>query len=112
MVLAVASFGCGGGSSKVYSLDASRNCLAGIGETSTSLDSIAESASAGATRVVVNGKEAMVMFGADTGEATDLAQQYEGVPGGGKVDRQGNAVVAWTDSPTDDEAGSVRDCLQ
>ena len=108
----VTAAACGSGSDETYGLDASESCLEDLGQTSDSLDFIAENASAGATRLVINGKEVMVMFGADSDEAESLAEQYEGVPGEGAVKRSGNAVMAWTDEPSGDEASSVSDCLR
>lgn len=110
--LLLAACGGGGGDGQSYTLAASSPCLSDVGKTSDTVDIIAESASGGATRVVLNGKEVMVMFGSDGDEADGLAEEYEGVPGGGYVRTSANAVMAWTEEPANDEAQSVEDCLR
>ena len=112
MLIVAATTGCGGGSGgETYSLSASQPCLAHLGDLSNYLDSIAEEASGGAKRLVIDGKEVMVVFGRESSEAKRIAEAYGAVPGGVGDRRSNNVVMAWTDEPSSDEAEAVEDCL-
>jgi hypothetical protein len=79
------------------------------------VDYIALDASGGAIRAEVHGNEVTLSFGEDADEARHIENSYKAAmslaEGNPAVEREGNAVLAWTDSPTKDERASVHGCL-
>jgi len=102
--------GTTGGDGGTFTRDASADCLSGLGDTSDTLDYIAEGASGGGIRLVTDDKEVMVAFGEDGDEAGDIEDAY-----GPFVDdtrTKGNVVMAWTDDPSEEQADAVEECLE
>jgi len=114
--------GCGGGSGggEHYSADATASCLA---ENGASVDpgnrvdvlAIRSGAEEGAVRAKFGSKELILSFSADADAAQDVQSAYEPFSDSnvvGDLERKGNAVLAWTDSPSDDERQTAEDCLR
>ncbi len=118
-LLSLVAAGCGssgGGSS--YDADAVANCLDGRGLADvdpdrSNVDFIAGAASGGALRAEFGGREVIVSFYRDSSDAKDAEDAYEQVPGeaDGNLMRKGNAVIAWTDTPTDEERDAMDQCF-
>ena len=113
-VVAVTFAACGGssggGATAAASPASARSCLGKAGwEIDEQLDYIAEDASGGGFRIFNSDKEAMVMFVSGDSEADDLADAYSVF--GGQMQRNGSALVAWTDEPSSEERSAVASCL-
>lgn len=108
----LAAGGCGGDSNgEGLSLAASTTCLERLGDVDNTLDFVAESASQGAIRLVTDGSEVVISFATDAEEAAELMNSYPPF-GPDQTERVGNAVLAWTDVPTDEQAEAVSACLR
>jgi hypothetical protein len=82
----------------------------GVSQDQDDLDLIAENAGVGAIQVLWPRNEAMVVVERSEGDAEDTEQSYEAF-GGTDLERRGQVVVAWTNSPTDEEREDVDACL-
>ena len=76
------------------------------------VDYIAQDAADGALRADVAGNVSILSFGHTSSDAGDTAAAYEafGVSGE-KLRQKGNAVIAWSNTPTDEQRGTVEGCL-
>ena len=115
--LASATFlaGCGGGS-ETYSLEPTVSCLRDAGADvrtgDEAVDYIAQFAANGALIARVGETEAIVSFGRTSRDAGDTAAEYEAFNvSDEELTQKGNAVVAWTKTPTDRERETVEGCL-
>jgi hypothetical protein len=116
--IVVGIFELTGGAGKSYSVDASASCLtvAGVAvdENRDDLDFIAMDAGEGAFEADLGSNTATVVFERSSG-AEGTAKQYglfAKAFGGGNIDRHGNLVVAWDNTPTDDERATIDGCLR
>jgi hypothetical protein len=105
--------GCGGadGDGEALSLAASRTCLERLGDVDNTVDFVAGSASQGAVRLVTDESEVVISFATDAEEAADLMNSYPPF-GPDQTERVGNAVLAWTNVPTAEQAEAVSACLR
>ena len=117
-VVAVGLAGCGGseGSGASYSVEATRTCLDGtsadVDPDPKNVDSIALGADRGAIRAEFDGHEVIVSFSESISRAKDVKDAYDAVGSDdGRIDQKRNAVIAWSDDPTDEERRTVEDCL-
>jgi hypothetical protein len=113
---------CGGdGGGGTYSPDATASCLRDRGARSVStasddLDLIADSAPGGGLRAEVGEQEieVQIAFGRTEGDADSLESAYQPFMDefGGHLEREGNAVMAWSFDPSDSEKELVTGCLR
>jgi hypothetical protein len=113
---------CGGGG-KSYSLESTSSCLTAVGgfDVSTSaddLDYIAQDASGGALTADINGDRVVVAFGGSSADGQRMEATYKmfaagfGVPVSDILARHGNAVVSWDNTPAQNQATAVAECLK
>jgi hypothetical protein len=124
-LLAVAlAAGCGGGGGKTYSASETQACLeravtaapgfAAVSDVSREdADYIALDAINGGYFVTVGQTGVNVSFYRNGDDPGDALRAYTALGGseGAKLYRKGNAVLAWDDTPTDDEKAAVDGCL-
>jgi hypothetical protein len=112
-------------------VDATRACLEGtsadVDPDPKNVDYVALSAGRGAIHAEFDKRglckprachEVILSFSRNASYAKDVKAAYEsgGVrvyPGSldGRIDQKGNAVMAWSNAPTDEERKTVEDCL-
>ena len=127
MLLSSLAVGCGRSESAAsYTADATASCLsakgADVDPDRENVDFIAGAAARGAVRAEFDGHEVIVSFHRNSSDAKDSEKSYsaffEGEKGygalyeGDRVDRKGNAVIAWSSLPTDNEREAVDGCLR
>jgi hypothetical protein len=126
MLLSSLAAGCGGSeSAESYTADATAGFLsakgADVDPDRENVDFIAGEAAKGALRAEFEGHEVIVSFHKSSSDAKDSEKSYgaffEGEKGygalyeGDRVDRKGNAVIAWSSLPTDYQREAVDECL-
>jgi hypothetical protein len=112
----------GGGGDGTFSRDASATCLrdagADVSTAKADLDFVAETASAGGIHATVNGGTVTIAFGRTDNDAARLEAAYKAfgegfdVPVDDILKRDGNAVLYWDATPTDEQASTVEGCLK
>jgi hypothetical protein len=116
LVLALAA--CGGSGDSLYSLQKTRQCLAGnhvaLGGT---LDFVATTATGGALRARLPPNFVTVAFGATTADADNIDQAYRSfharnVGIDDVLRQQGNAVMLWHEHPSDVDLARITECLK
>ena len=126
MLLSSLAAGCGRSeSADVYTADATASCLSGRGADvdpdRKNVDFIAGAAAKGALRAEFEGHEVIVSFYGNSSDAKDSEKSYhayfEGADVfaalfGDRVDRKGNAVIAWSSLPTGYQREAVDECLR
>jgi hypothetical protein len=127
MLLSSLAPGCGGAESeRSYTADATATCLsakgADVDPDRENVDFIAGAAAGGAVRAEFDRHEVIVSFYRNASDAKDNEKTYhdfyEGVKRfgalfeGDRVDRNDNAVIAWSRLPTDNEREAVNGCLR
>ena len=126
MLLSSLAAGCGRSeSAESYTADATASCLSGRGADvdpdRKNVDFIAGAAARGALRAEFEGHEVIVSFHRNSSDAKDAEKSYsyffEGPRGAGalyegdRVDRKGNAVIAWSSLPTGYQREAVDECI-
>jgi hypothetical protein len=126
MLLSSLAAGCGRSeSAELHTADAIASCLSAKGgdvdPDRGNVDVIAGAAARGAVRAEFEGHEVIVSFHRNSSDAKDGEKSYsafiEGPKGygalyeGDRVDRKGNAVIAWSSLPTVHQREAVDDCL-
>jgi hypothetical protein len=109
--------GCGGGGGPIYSAEATADCLrqsdivSDVSAASDDLDIIADNAPGGGIRAEVGDQdiEVQLAFGRTRNDADTLEESYDLFEV--SVARMGNAAIAWTFDPNDEERAAVEDCL-
>jgi hypothetical protein len=126
-VVAVGLAGCGG-SDASYSVDATRACLEGtsadVDPDPEHVDFIALGAGRGAIRAEFDKRglckprvchEVILSFSRNASDAKDVKAAYDArgdpVFPAPTTDQKGNAVMAWSNAPADEERKTVEDCL-
>jgi hypothetical protein len=128
MLLSALAAGCGRSeSAESYTVDATASCLSANGADvdvpdRKNVDFIAGAAAGGALRAEFDGHEVIVSFYRNSSDAKVSDKYYRdffyGVKGNGalfqgdRVDRKGNAVIAWSSLPTDNEREAMNGCLR
>lgn len=98
-------------------MDATRACLEGtsadVDPDPENVDYIALGAGRGAIRAEFDSHEVILSFSRNVSDAKDVKAAYDALPGSdeGRIDQKGNAVMAWSNAPTDEELKTVKDCL-
>jgi hypothetical protein len=118
--LGVALGGCGGGGAS-YALDDTVSCLQGNGiSVSTDeddLDFVAQDAGEGALEAEIGENTVTVAFERSENDAKRTEAAYKifagalDTPVEDILNRRGNAVVAWENTPSDFESSQLDDCL-
>lgn len=114
--------GCGGGDSTSYSSARVRDCVddtAGIEVTAErqDLDAVMEDAEAGAFKVTVDGEDVSLAFSETEGDARRMAATLEvfatafNAPVDDILERRGNLVILWENTPTDEQRDALGGCL-
>ena len=122
-VLAIALTGCGSRSSEAnYTRDATAACLGAGFEVHfdhAHTDTIASAATGGALELQMpDGPELIVAFGLTVDNAKSTEAAYRtfakviGAPADKVLERRGNAVMWWSDTPTADELEIATHCLK
>jgi hypothetical protein len=125
-LVVVGLFACGGegggGRDGTFSRNASATCLRAAGaEVSTAqadLDYVAETASAGGIYATVDGETVTIAFSRTENDAERLEAAYKAFAEGFEVPvddilkREGNAVLMWDATPTDEQVSTVEGCLK
>ena len=126
MLLTSLAAGCGGSEgAKFYTAGATATCLsakgAEIDPDRRNVDFIAGAAARGALRAEFEGHEVILSFHRNSSDAKDSETSYsaffEGEKGygalyeGDRVDRKGNAVIAWSSPPTAYQRDQVNECV-
>ena len=126
MLLSSLAAGCGASeSAEFYTADATSGCLsakgADVDPDRGNVDFIAGAAARGALRAELEGHEVIVSFHRNSSDAKASEKSYsaffEGQKGygalyaGDRVDRKGNAVIAWSSLPTVYQREEVDECL-
>lgn len=110
--------GCGGTSTSNHDFAAVSSCVtdgaaaAGLENAPDGLDLIAEKAGEGAVALKGDAQEVQVVVERSSGDADKTADGYRAF--GANDDNlivNGNVVVAFTKTPTDEERALVEDCL-
>ena len=126
MLLSSLAAGCGGSeSAESYTADATASCLsakgADVDPDRKNVDFIAGAAARGALRAEFEGHEVILSFHRNSSDANDSEKSYhaffEGADVfaalfGDRVDRKGNAVIAWSSLPTGFQREAVDGCLR
>jgi hypothetical protein len=117
--------GCGGSESgESYTADATASCLsakgADVDPDRENVDFIAVAAAEGAVRAQFEGHEVTVSFHRNSRDAKDAETSYRAffygqdviaVLEADRVDRKGNAVIAWSTLPTGYQREAVEECI-
>ena len=117
--------GCGGSeSAEFYTADATASCLsakgADVDPDRGNVDFIAGAAARGALRAEFEGHEVVVSFHMNSSDAKDSEKSYHALFEGedvfaalfgDRVDRKGNAVIAWSSLPTVHQRAEVDECV-
>ena len=122
-VLAIALTGCGSKSSEAnYTRDATAECLSAGYEVHVDhahTDTIASAASGGALEIDLRDDLRLIIaFGLTVDNAKSTEAAYRtfakviGAPADKVLDRRGNAVLWWSDTPTGDETEIALNCLK
>ncbi len=118
-VLVVA--GCGGGSEKAYSAEATEACLERAGLTiipvDGSTDVVASSALGGSVSARLSLNKVTIAFGRSAAEGTVIEKAYatygsQDIPIDQVLERRRNAVLLWAGVPTLQDGKVVRECLK
>jgi hypothetical protein len=110
------------GGSDLYALEPTQSCLEGTDGVRTSKndrelnDFIAESAVNGAVRVWLGSNQVAISFGASDQDAERTARAYARFSGTtinvkDLLRQENNAVMLWTDVPSEEAQKTVSDCL-
>jgi hypothetical protein len=119
-VLVAAACGGGGGSTQLYTLQATKACLqkAGVRVTpvSDAADFVASTATGGAFRADVAKNFVTVSFGLTLTDATNIDQAYVSfhaakVGINDVLKTQQNAVMLWHAHPSNDDIATITGCL-
>lgn len=108
---------CGTGASKSYTESELRSCFSqkdglAVDPDPKSVDLIALKAKGGAILIDVNANEATVSIAANSAQADHIEQAYKNpIWSIGRLERHGNAVVAWNDDPAAAERDAVDSCF-
>jgi hypothetical protein len=117
-VLAVAVTGCGGSDKHLFTLAKTRDCVVGKGaRTGGALDFIASTATGGAFKARLGSNQVTVVFGQTEEDARQIEFAYTRAAGknigiGDVLARRLNVVLLWRAHPSDDQLGTVADCLK
>lgn len=115
LLLLAAVAGCGGGKSSLFDAIETQACLErnGVRVDRADADYIALDAVNGGYLVTVGQTKVNVSFYRNSSDAHDHLRPYEAFGGsqGPKLYTKGNALLAWDDTPTDDEKTTVDGCL-
>ena len=111
--------GCGS-SSPSFTLAASRQCLSYLGDITAQkdLDAIAMEASGGAVGVNMPGNDVSVMFHNTTNDAKRTESELRlfggavNAPVDDVLQRDGNVVLEWDNTPTSTQLADVKICLR
>jgi len=115
-VLPVLLAGCGG--SHLYTLDKTQRCLrAKHVRLGSPTDFVASSATGGATRVILVGNRATIVFGATQSDADGIADEYRRVAAANVgiddvLAEVKNAVLLWHAHPSDAQLALITGCLK
>jgi hypothetical protein len=118
VLLALAAAGCG--SSKTFTLDKTRSCLAARGvNIGGDLDFVAKTATGGAFAAGLGANSVKVVFGETQSDAEQIQQAYErfafeNVKAGlaDVLRRDHNVVMLWHEHPQDGDVALVVGCLK
>lgn len=108
--------GCGG-SEATYTADSAAACLssngADVDPDRENVDYIALDAARGALRAEFDSHEVIVSFHRNASDARDAEEVYEAFDSDSddRIDQSGNAVMAWSNAPTDEERKTMEGCL-
>jgi hypothetical protein len=120
-VVVLATAGCGGSTTTLYTQAKTRACLqkAGIAVSSvaTTSDFVANSATGGAFRAKLSDNFATVSFGLTQTDADNIDQAYlrfhaKNVGIDDVLRTQGNAVMLWHEHPSDADVSTITGCLK
>jgi hypothetical protein len=112
---------CGGGGASIYTLAATKACLAKAHGVSVrkapASDFVANSATGGAFTAVLNDNRATVSFGQTVNDADNIDEAYRrfhahNVGINDVLRSQQNAVMLWHVHPTDADISAITDCLK
>jgi hypothetical protein len=113
--------GCGGGG-KTYALDPTASCLRANGVIVTTdeedFDNLAQDAAEGAMEAGFSENSATIAFERSDNDAKRLRAAYAifagafDTPADDILFQEGNAVIVWSKTPTEDESGQVDECLR
>jgi hypothetical protein len=117
LVCALAA-GCGGKSTKLYTLAQTRQCLqkkSGV-KLGGRLDFVASTATGGATRVRLAHNGATLVFGETEDDATNIDDAYHrfrarNVGIEDIIRQDANAVILFRRHPSDEDVATIEDCL-
>jgi hypothetical protein len=111
--------GCGGGDEDGFAFEPTRECLAGLGTVNDDRESLEAVApgTVGAAEVDLGDNIVLVLVGETPEDAERIAgtfQAFGGATGAAEdvLEQRENVVLFWAESPSDDDAGAVRDCLR
>lgn len=116
--LALTVAGCGGSGADLFSLAKTRDCVAGKGgRIGGQLDFIASTATGGAFKARFGSNTVTVVFGQTEEDAHQIELAYTRAAGrnigiGDVLARRLNVVLLWREHPSDEQLGTVADCLK
>jgi hypothetical protein len=116
--LVVAVAGCGGSDQHLFTLAKTRDCMAGKGaRIGGRLDFIASTATGGAFQARLGSNTVTAVFGQTQEDARQIELAYTRAAGknigiGDVLARRLNVVLLWREHPSDEQLGTVADCLK
>lgn len=114
-LLLVAAAGCGGGSSHIYSADATKNCVLsaapGVAYDANGWDYISQGATGGSYSLGIDNTRVILGFFASPQDASQAVSSYKAF-GPGALFQEGNVTAAWDSVPTSGQTDLIKNCLK